>query len=411
MNESTRAAEKELCAYLLSKHLEGDSDFLLTVNPDHVWTGEYKALISDMQTGQDYALLLHGRNRETLLSLIGTTYAFDPRTLDRVVKDEWTRRQIKTIERQAAAAQYGLDELLQLTEGLKRIESGISEGRNSNAAQNFAQALTSDRTIISSGVPKLDRVLGGGFELTEKVVIAARPSGGKTSLAVFLSRLMAESGEPVGFWSIESPDAQIMRRAMASKKALRISDIRKHSKQNPTLSDSQIETLIREAQELENKGFNVFNSNGQTSEQVMMEMFASPHRVCVIDHLQKFRGAEMKISVGNASNHFATVANRKNKVIIMLSQIARSVDTRANDEPKLSDLKESGDIEQDADVVIFIVNASRDAQGNEDIESPVIDVKLIIAKRRDGERGYISLKWNRATGQFFDEDKIHTALF
>lgn len=391
-------AEAELLSAIVSEHGMGAVEYSLAVNPKHVDNVKIRAAIEELFGGASLIDAMHGANRETILEAMqtGTSPALIPE-LYRVVKNYWIDRQIEAAEMQRRTGSKGITGLYSLLESLGQIEADITEGRQAQAAKRFTDKLLTRRAMISSGLPALDRALNGGFEETEKVVIAARPSGGKTSLAVYLARLIAERGEGVGFWSVESPDDQIMRRAVASRCRIKLSDIKA-----ARFTESERDEMIAYAHDIEKRGLAIYQASGETPEQVGMQMLLSPYRVCVVDHLQKFRGEDMRLAVGGASHIFANVANRKNKVVVMLSQLNRGADD--DSEPKLSNLKESGDIEQDADIIIFIHNPRESETRGDD----VVDVRLVIAKARDGGRGFVELKWNRPLCTFFELDTHHS---
>jgi replicative DNA helicase len=408
MTETTRAAERDFMASVMDAVVSGETDCLTVIDPEHIADKTYRDMIIRIKDGAGYVDLLNSPFREQVFSLGSIGDVQHSRhyleTLYSYVRDNWIKSQVRRAALLASGQEYGIDQLASLQEEIKRIDNSISIRRRSSAAEAFRERILSDKAIIPTHIKKLDEMLDGGFEEKEKVVIAARPSGGKTSIACYIARLMVESGEPVGFWSVESPDDQIMRRVLASKHRTTISAIKAHSKRNPVLSDAQIQTMIDSANKLESMGLNILKGSGRTAKQIAGEIMSSPERVCIVDHLQKFRGGDMRLSVGDASHDLSHAANAKGKVVIMLSQLSRAVEGRANEEPRLSDLKESGDIEQDADTIIFIHNTSRTPDGSEDIASPIVDVRLIIAKKRDGGRGIVSLKFNRAIGEFVDTD-------
>jgi len=291
----------------------------------------------------------------------------------------------------------GIDELFELKGKIQEIESGVIEQRKVHAAERFAEKLNRTKPLLSTRIKSLDRAIGGGFDDCDKVIIGGRPSRGKTALAVYLGMLQSENGVPVGYWSIESPDDQIIRRAVASHFKIDTRDIRA-GRYTPELKAAMIEY----AEWLQNtKGFHVFNSSGLTHETIAREMLLSEHKICVVDHMQKFRGKELRQMIGDASSAFASVANQKNKIVILLSQL----NTRKDDdrEPTMGDLKESGDLEQDADIIIFPHIPDAESQ----MKDAVVQVKLIVAKARESGIGYVDLMWNKATNTFFEIDDIH----
>jgi len=391
----TRDAERDLLRAMVYELMSGSDEHSLSVQPHHIYDVEFRAAVEAIRGARTYPEVLHGPCRETVLSVSDEFASAEMiPELYRIVKDHWIRREVAKSVNLSRGETWGIDELLSLKSDIGRIESEITEGREVKAAERFEAKLRSRRALISTGMPSLDRALHGGIEEGEKIVIAARPSGGKTSLAVAMAVAMVENGEPVDFHSVESPDDQIIRRAVASKMGISMGDIKARK-----YSETQMEAMIRYGHEIQDRGLSVHQDSGDTSRQVATRMLLTRNRVCIVDHLQKFRGEDMRLSVGDASHAFAAVADKKGKVIIMCSQMNRQIEG-TNREPTLGDLKESGEIEQDADIVIFI-HVPDDA-GTKTLD--VVDVKFIIAKARDGGRGYVEMKWRRPTCTFYPLD-------
>jgi replicative DNA helicase len=390
-------AEYRLVACLLKDSFHGGERFT-EIEAAHIANSDLRAIVEAMQSGLKYVDMICTPNRDKAIELISAEYISQEYIPDlyRYVKNFWIERELlKT--RMETSELSGIDQLFKLKERIEQIESGIIEQRNVQAAERFAAKLERKKPLLSTRMPSLDRAIGGGFDDSDKVIIGGRPSRGKTALAVHLGRLQSESGIKTGYWSIESPDDQIIRRAVASRFNIDTRDIRA-GKYTPEVKQSMIEY----AMDLQNnKGFHIFNSSGLSYETIAREMLLSEHKICIVDHMQKFRGKELRQTIGDASNAFAGVANQKNKIVVLLSQL----NTRKDDdrEPTMGDLKESGDLEQDADIILFPHIPDAESQ----MKETVVDVKLIVAKARESGIGYVELRWNKATNTFFEIDQFH----
>lgn len=391
-------AEYRLCTAVLHALIEERGEEYAHIDCSHIANHELRSLMESMKSGMSYIDILQSPARQTALDLTGADYVAPSLipNLYRHVKDYWIVRELSRVNLESSSLP-GIDQLYSLKQEIERIESGITEQRKAKAAERFEEKLNRKQNLLSTRIPSLDRALGGGLDDSDKVIIGGRPSRGKTALAAYLSRLQAEAGVKVGYWSIESPDDQIIRRAVASRFKMDTRDIRAGK-----YSIIQKDEMIRYAYWIQDEaGFHVYNSAGCTFETVAREMLLSEHKICIVDHMQKFRGKELRQVIGDASNAFASVANQKKKIVILLSQL----NTRKDDdrEPTMGDLKESGDLEQDADIIIFPHIVDAEAH----MKDAVVDVKLIVAKARESGIGYVDLKWNKATNTFMEIDSFH----
>ena len=376
---------------LIGSWLAGD-DFVETVSPDHSLFAIHRSIISAMQEihPADLGVLITRCDKDRVLDLMRNTEGVDVANLYRIIKDHYINRELQ-VQYQASQSSHGLDRLAYMQTECDRIEASISEGGTDTAAENFEKSVTGQGKMFKTHIPDLDKALGG-VEQSEKIVIGAMRSGGKTSLATCLAlNINRYEHASVGIYSMESPDWQIMRRLLANAHNITIDNI-KHRR----LSDAQRDSLVNGAYQITRDGIAIYECSGQTAEQVARQMLVSPHDVVIVDHMQKFRGESLRQAVGDASNLFASVADRKGKIVIMCSQINRTPE-QENREPRLSDLKEAGEIEQDADTVILVHTDP------ETKEQDLVDCKLIIAKRRDGGVGYCPIKWNKAIARFYSE--------
>ncbi len=244
-------------------------------------------------------------------------------------------------------------------------------------------------TGIPTGYRKLDEFTSG-FQKSDFVVLAARPSMGKTALALSLARNAAVHNLCVGFFSLEMSAEQLTLRLLSSETGIPHQKIR-----NAHISSEEwVELTHVAAQFGEMKMF-----IDDTPMQTIMDIRAKARKLkiehnlnfLVIDYLQLLHGhrtyENRHQEVSEISRSLKSLAKELNIPIVALSQLSRAVDSRVDKRPMLSDLRESGAIEQDADVIMFLY---RDVVYNPDTENPSI-AELIIGKQRNGPTGTINL--------------------
>lgn len=244
-------------------------------------------------------------------------------------------------------------------------------------------------TGIPSGYRKLDE-LTSGFQKSDFIVLAARPSMGKTALALSMARNAAMHNLCVGFFSLEMSAEQLTLRLLSSETGIPHQKIR-----NAQISSEEwVELTHVAAQCSEMKLF-----IDDTPMQTIMDIRAKARKLkiehnlnyLVIDYLQLLHGhrnyENRHQEVSEISRSLKSLAKELNIPIVALSQLSRAVDSRVDKRPILSDLRESGAIEQDADVIMFLY---RDVIYHPDTENPSL-AELIIGKQRNGPTGTIGL--------------------
>jgi len=251
---------------------------------------------------------------------------------------------------------------------------------------------------ITSGFYDLDAILGG-FQRSDLVVLAARPSVGKTALAVCLMRNVLLGGGRVALFSLEMSHEQIMQRLICVDGQLDSRRLR-----TGTLDGADWQTVMASAARFNDLDLVVDGSTSPSMAEIAAtcrRMHArKPLDLVVVDYLQLVHGssdAENRVQeVGGVSRDLKSLAREVDAPVLALSQLSRSVDSRADHRPVLSDLRDSGEIEQNADVVLFLY---RDEVYNRDTERP-FEAELIVAKHRNGPTGFVPLFWCGAQTRF-----------
>ncbi len=248
---------------------------------------------------------------------------------------------------------------------------------------------------VSSGFVDLDYYTSG-WQRGDLIILAARPSMGKTALAVNMSHHAATAGEtPVGFISLEQPRAQIVQRLMASTGRIDGGRLRSARMTGDEWSRFYSLNLIAPIYIIDKPSMDIVEVRAQA------RRLKSRHKIglLAIDYLQLIRDPKARSreqEIGGISRALKALAKELNIPVICLSQLNRDVEKRTNKQPMLSDLRESGSIEQDADLVIFIY---RDEVYNEDTDQRGI-AEITLAKQRSGPTGSLRLTYMREFMRF-----------
>jgi len=248
-------------------------------------------------------------------------------------------------------------------------------------------------TGVPSGFAELDRKTAG-LHGSELILIAARPAMGKTAFALNIGTYAAtRAGFPVAIFSLEMSKEQLANRILCSEALVDSNKIR-----TGELEDEEWAKLAQTSGELSTAEIYVDDTPGIS----VMEIRAKCRKLklekniglVIIDYLQLIqgtgrRGASREQEIAEISRSLKILAKELNVPVIALSQLSRAVEGRPDHRPMLSDLRESGSIEQDADIVMFLY---RDDYYNENSEKKNI-AEVIIAKQRSGSTGTVELAW------------------
>jgi len=257
---------------------------------------------------------------------------------------------------------------------------------------------------IKTGFPTLDSYTKG-FHKGDLILLAARPGIGKTSLALNIcSNAAMHSNAVCAVFSLEMPMSQIAQRVMCSVGYISMNDMT-----SGTDNTSTWDTVLQTKEIVSNAGIYVDDSSLTTPAQIISKCRRLKAEkgldLIMIDYLQLMRadasGSKREVNrqqeVADLTRSLKIAARELECPIIVLSQLSRDIEKRQDHKPQLSDLRESGAIEQDADIVMFIDRTNdSDKEANPEGEKQPAgeeDCKLIIAKHRNGELGTIYLKW------------------
>ncbi len=264
-----------------------------------------------------------------------------------------------------------------------------------NALDKIEKASKSKGTV--TGIPTgfdLDYKLSG-FQPSDFILIAARPSMGKTAFVLNIAQYMAfKKNKAVAIFSLEMSKEQLVNRLFSLE-----SQVDAQSLRTGNMKDSDWEKLIEGAGVIGQSKLIIDDTPGISISELRSKCrkYKLEHGldIIIIDYLQLMTGSVGKSSesrqqeVSDISRQLKGLARELNVPVVSLSQLSRAVESRPDKRPMLSDLRESGAIEQDADVVMFIY---RDEYYNKDSEFKK-QAEIIIAKQRNGPVGTVNLAW------------------
>jgi len=340
-----------------------------------------------------------------------------------IVAQKALRRRLIAVSREMT--ELGQDETKKLSELVEEAEAKLFEVSQKHTKQDIISleevlASSFDRLDelhkdkgqirgLSTGYKDLDNILAG-FQKSDLIVLAARPSMGKTALALnFAHNIALQASEPVLMFSLEMSKEQLVDRLLSMESGVDAWALR-----TGNLSDQDFEKIAKAMGTLSEAQIFIDDSPGITISDLRTKARREAHKrplgLLVVDYLQLMSGGSRFGGDGNRvqeiseiSRGLKGVARELNVPILALSQLSRSVESRHPQIPQLADLRESGSIEQDADVVAFIYR--------EDYYNPETDRKkitdILIKKHRNGPTGGIELFFDNEKQRFRPIDKKH----
>lgn len=262
---------------------------------------------------------------------------------------------------------------------------------------------------VRTGYRDLD-TMTAGLQRSDLIVLASRPAMGKTTLVTNLAYNVATvAKQPVLFFSLEMSKEQLVDRMLADASGVDAWNIR-----TGNLSDDDFSKLSEAMGELAEAQIFIDDTPGLSVLEMRTKARRANHEqqlgLVIVDYLQLMQGSNRDNGnrvqeVGEISRGLKLIARELNVPVIALSQLSRSVEARSPQIPQLADLRESGSIEQDADIVMFIY---REAYYNPETERENI-TDLFIAKHRNGPTGKVELYFNPERLRFTSLDRKHDA--
>lgn len=325
-----------------------------------------------------------------------------------IVKDNSTKRKLircmEEIENECYAGKESLENLLDKTEHdvfallSKRTSGEYVPIRQvvMNALERIEKASKQEGSVtgIPTGFVDLD-YRTAGLQPSDLILIAARPSMGKTALVLNIAQYVAFHEKMcAAVFSLEMSKEQLVNRLFSLESRVDAQALR-----TGNLSDADWEKLIEGADTIGNSSLIIDDTPGISVSEMRSKCrkYKLEHdlKLIIIDYLQLMSGSAQRAGesrqqeISEISRSLKALARELNVPVIALSQLSRAVEQRPDHRPMLSDLRESGAIEQDADVVMFIY---RDDYYNKDSEMKGIS-EIIVAKQRNGPIGTVNLAW------------------
>lgn len=335
----------------------------------------------------------------------------------RTIADRAARRHLIGAAEELAQAAYGIADIDDTAEKvlaahLARLHELGARGADRPAVTIYEAARQSlddtelamkgDRDVVRTGMAKVDALMGG-MEAQDLVILAGRPSMGKSAVAGNWLINQAAAGMPVLNASLEMSNKENARRALA-----RLTGVSAHRQRTGNISTQDYLALVEARHQFEQWPYYTQDVAGRSVLEIEAEARRLGVRVLVVDHLglcsgvepgQRYRSEFEKIT--DISAALKKTAKRLNIPVVALSQLSREVEKRGDKRPTLSDLRQSGAIEQDADVVAFVYReeyylerapaSERDTQWEQAMTREKNRGELIIAKNRGGPIGTVRL--------------------
>lgn len=284
-----------------------------------------------------------------------------------------------------------------------KIEDAVvSVIKNIDELRHTKEALTG----IDTGYIELNK-LTCGWQSPDFIVLAARPSVGKTALALKFAMNAAKSGKGVGFFSLEMNQRQLIQRIISAESGIRLENILRGR-----LSEDEMEMINKTASDFSRYNLMIDDKAAPTIYELRnkaRKMYKDGARLIIIDYLQLMSGIQngradnREQEISKISRDIKGLAKELDIPIIALSQLSRSVESRTNKMPILSDLRESGAIEQDADIVMFMYRPEYySINVNENGDSMNGETHIKFGKHRNGTLDTIKLRASLSTQQFYD---------
>ena len=409
-----QAAKSVIGTLLKEPHLLSET----RLHPNHLEQQDLKNLLAAMQElkakgkAVDAITLLTyydpnnfgGANNVTQIQAMANEKKFESH--EDAVLDAWRKREKKNILEIAKTEDWEIEdinsELGKLQDDRTTDHADIME-----LTTEVYEAPYQKREIkpgAPTGLSDLDTMTGGP-KPGELTIIAARPSVGKSDKMLNIAKHSGWAGYVPAIFSLEMSKELLRDRLIAST-----GNYNRKKLEDPysTMTDEQKRNWMPTLHRVSETKIQIFDDSGQTLQEIRMKarkIFAEHHDrrpIIIIDYLTLIRsttkGDNMHQKIGEISKGLKAIAKEFNCPVVVLAQLSRTVEQRQDKRPMLSDLRESGSIEEDADVVMFLY---RDAYYSKDETDRTMEI--IVAKNRNGGTGTVYANYNKFTGAITDQ--------
>lgn len=334
-----------------------------------------------------------------------------PHYCDMLKKDSTRRKMMAFADNLKILSENPIDDIESTLNKLGDELLNLGGNSDSGAIVSFGNAVTQacaelaqkDGVLgVKSGFIDLDEMMDG-FRPGTLTILAARPAMGKTALGLnFMANAAIDAGVPTAFFSLEMTSSELVYRVLSARASVDGSSLKKMK-----LSGGEWKLILEAAEKYHDAPIYIDQTSGLDIS-VLRERAKRLYRqhgikLLIVDYLQLIRSSDKRIQnreqeVANISRTLKGIAKELKIPVIALAQLNRAVDARTDKRPFLSDLRESGSVEQDADNVIFI---HREGYYDKSIDDTIAEI--IIAKQRSGPTGTVKLRW---TGKFTRFDNL-----
>ncbi|ADC88359.1 AAA family ATPase [Staphylococcus lugdunensis] len=280
--------------------------------------------------------------------------------------------------------------------------SANDESGTKQIVDNFIEELYSEepKQQIHTGYKLMDYKIGG-LEPTQLVVIAARPSVGKTGFALNMMLNIASQGYKTSFFSLETTGVSVLKRMLSAETGIELTRI----KEIKDLEPDELTRLTDAADKFIKLDIDIHDKSNITVHDVRKQALKNKEtqQVIFIDYLQLMQTdskLDRRNGIEKISRDLKVIANETGAIIILLSQLSRGVESRNDKRPMLSDMKEAGGIEADASLAMLLYRDDYYNHDEVDISGKSI-VECNIAKNKDGETGIVEFEYYKKTQRFF----------
>lgn len=329
-----------------------------------------------------------------------TVTAANIRAHSRIVWNDYRARQfskiVNSVKGEAQNIDEDIDEVLSGLESIRVVDTTRAKTLPQIVKENKDKYFKEqERPRVDLGLPSLDDILGG-LEGGDLIIIGARPAVGKSAFASQITLHMASVGKRVGYFNLEMQEKQIYERFVCAKSGINLTRLRRaiafqHDEQKQ----------FDEANEyLSTQNDVVITTGSKRISDIRAESKAQGYDVIIIDYLQLVKsdrtyGSNRYAEVGAISHAVKALAMELNIPIIGLCQLNRSSEGREDKEPTMGELRESGDFEQDASVILLLWNTDKDDRTKKCIK---------VEKQRQGRTGKVRLEFDGGHMRFKEEN-------
>jgi replicative DNA helicase len=396
-------AHRKLFGHIMDMHGAGKKIDMLLLRERLMASGDYEAVGGAAGLAEIFTSVPHAahvnyyanivRSKATSRNLISTcselmSEAFRPEGDPETLLNEAEQKVFAIRESRQSNNLTSIDEVL--SDAMDRLDARVrGEGQEGT---------------VETGFTDLDRMTGG-LHASELVILAARPSMGKTAFAMNIAEHVAlKSGKPTLFISLEMAAIELIERMLCS-----VAKVNGHRLRNGTLPSEDRKRLVKTAGELSTVPLFIDDSPTRNVSEIAGAARRIKRRekelgLVVVDYLQLIQpdnaNDPRQEQVAKIARRLKGLARELKTPVLCLSQLNRQAEDSRDHRPRLSHLRESGAIEQDADVVMFVHRESYFKKSDPDAEQNETEALIIVEKQRNGPTGDVELHWERNFTRF-----------